>query len=77
VSRFSHAIEPSWFNPLFETFNFEPGTGQRLTAVLLAAVVVLFLLLVRMQSSVDTNERSLSYGQTSVQRASRVWDWSP
>jgi len=27
------AIEPSWFNPLFETFNFEPGTGQRLTAV--------------------------------------------
>jgi hypothetical protein len=53
------AIVPDLFNPLFETFNFEPGSGQRLTAVLLFAVVVLFLLVIRMQSSVDTNERSL------------------
>jgi hypothetical protein len=53
------AIEPSWFNPLFETFNFEPGSGQRLTAVLLAAVVVLYLLVARIQTYVDTNERSI------------------
>src|SRR5512134_2143584 len=51
------AIAPDLFNPVFETFNFEPGTGQRLTAVLLFAVVVLFLLVIRMQSYVDTNER--------------------
>ena len=52
------ALEPGWFNPLFETFNFQPGSGQRLTAVLLGAVVVLFVLIGRMQISVDTNERS-------------------
>jgi hypothetical protein len=52
---------PSLFDPLFEVFNFspEPGAGQRLTAVLLFAVVILFLLLIRMQSEVDTNERSM------------------
>ncbi len=53
------AIAPSLFNPLFEVFNFEPGSGQRLTAVLLVAVVVLFLLLIRTQSEADTNERSI------------------
>ena len=53
------AIQPSWFNPLFETFNFQPGTGQRLTAVLLGAVVVLFVLLARAQISADTSERSI------------------
>lgn len=67
------AISPDLFNPVFETFNFEPGTGQRLTAVLLAAVVILFLLLIRMQSYVDTNERAVrllveSLGQT-------AFDW--
>jgi hypothetical protein len=68
------AIEPSWFNPLFETFNFQPGTGQRLTAVLLAAVVVLFLLLFRMQSSVDTNERSIRLLVESIGQANFDWD---
>ena len=53
------AVEPNWFDPLFETFNFQPGSGQRLTAVLLAAVVVLYLLLARSQIYVDTNERSI------------------
>lgn len=53
------AAAPNLFNPVFEVFNFEPGSGQRLTAVLLIAVVILFLLLLRMQSYVDTNERSI------------------
>lgn len=53
------AVEPNWFDPLFETFNFQPGSGQRLTGVLLAAVVVLYLLLARSQIYVDTNERSI------------------
>jgi hypothetical protein len=64
------ALAPDLFNPIFETFNFEPGTGQRLTAVLLLSVVVLFVLVIRMQSYVDTNERSIrllveALGQTS------------
>ena len=67
------AIAPGLFNPIFETFNFRPGTGLRLTGVLLAAVVILFLLVLRLQSDVDTNERSIrllveSMGQT-------AFDW--
>ena len=68
------AIAPGLFNPLFEVFNFQPGSGQRLTAVLLVAVGVLFLLLIRMQSEVDTNERGIrqlveSFGQA-------AFDWT-
>ncbi len=68
------AIAPGLFNPLFEVFNFQPGSGQRLTAVLLLAVGVLFLLLIRMQSEVDTNERGIrqlveSFGQA-------AFDWA-
>lgn len=68
------ALFPDLFNPIFETFNFEPGTGQRLTAVLLAAVVVLFLLVIRMQSYVDTNERSIRLLVESLGQASFDWD---
>ena len=53
------AASPGLFNPLFDLFNFRPGSGRRLTAVLLFAVVILFALLVRMQSSVDLNERNI------------------
>ncbi len=53
------ALAPSLFNPLFETFNFQPGTGGRLTAVLLFAVLVLFALVIRSQSYTDVNERSI------------------
>ena len=68
------AIAPDLFNPVFETFNFEPGTGQRLTAVLLFAVVVLFLLLLRMQSYVDTNERGIRQLVESIGRSSFDWE---
>src|SRR3712207_6290958 len=68
------ALQPSWFNPIFETFNFQPGTGQRLTAVLLAAVVVLYLLVARLQSSVDTNERSIRLLVESIGQQSFDWD---
>ncbi|HEY7660337.1 MAG TPA: glycosyltransferase family 2 protein [Actinomycetota bacterium] len=68
------AIAPGLFNPIFETFNFEPGSGQRLTAVLLFAVVVLFVLLVRLQSYVDTNERSIRLLVESLGQAAFDWD---
>jgi hypothetical protein len=68
------AIAPGLFDPVFRTFNFQPGTGQRLTAVLLFAVVVLFLLLLRMQSYVDTNERSIRLLVESLGQAAFDWD---
>jgi hypothetical protein len=68
------ALVPNLFNPIFETFNFEPGTGQRLTAVLLVAVVVLFLLGIRMQSYVDTNERSIRLLVEALGQAAFDWE---
>jgi len=68
------AVSPSLFNPLFEVFNFEPGSGQRLTAVLLFAVALLFLLVIRMQSEVDTNERNMRLLVESLGQAAFDWD---
>jgi hypothetical protein len=68
------AIAPGLFNPIFETFNFQPGTGLRLTGVLLAAVVILFLLVLRLQSNVDTNERSIRLLVESMGQAAFDWD---
>src|SRR3990172_5476937 len=53
------AIAPSLFDPIFDVFNFRPGSGQRLTAVLLFAVVVLFVLVIRLESYTDVNERGI------------------
>ena len=69
------AIGPALFNPLFEIFNFEPRSGQRLTAVLLFAVAIQFLLLVRAQSEIDTNERSIRLLVESLGQA--AFDWDP
>jgi hypothetical protein len=68
------AIAPSLFNPLFRVFNFEPGSGQRLTAVLLFAVVILFLLVIRMQSEADTSERSIRLLVESLGQMAFDWD---
>ena len=68
------AIAPGLFNPLFETFNFQPGTGLRLTGVLLGAVLFLFLLVLRLQSDVDTNERSIRLLVESMGQAAFDWD---
>jgi hypothetical protein len=70
------AIAPNLFNPVFETFNFEPepGAGQRLTAVLLFAVIILFLLLFRMQSYVDTSERSIRLLVEAMGQSAFDWD---
>src|SRR5262245_18425200 len=68
------AIAPGLFNPLFETFNFQPGTDMRLTGVLLAAVVILFLLVLRLQSTVDTNERSIRLLVESLGQTAFDWD---
>jgi hypothetical protein len=67
------ALVPNLFNPVFETLNFRPGTGQRLTGALMIAVIVLFALLFRMQTYVDSNERSIRLLVESL--AQREFDW--
>jgi hypothetical protein len=68
------AIAPGLFNPLFEVFNFQPGNGQRLTAVLLFAVGVLFVLLIRLQFEVDTSERGIRQLVESFGQSAFDWD---
>jgi hypothetical protein len=53
------AAFPNLFDPVFDTFNFQPGDNRRLVALLLAAVVVLFLLLFRLQGHSDRSERAI------------------
>jgi hypothetical protein len=54
------AIAPVVFQPLFDLFNFgHKGTGQRLIAVSLFGLLVLFALILRNMSYTDTNERSI------------------
>jgi len=53
------AIWPGIFDPVFRTFNFEPGNDRRLIFVLMVAALVLFLLVLRVQTSADVNERSI------------------
>lgn len=53
------AVFPDLFDPVFDTFNFAPGNNRRLIAVLVAAVVVLFLMLFRLQGHADRSERAI------------------
>ncbi len=53
------ALAPSLFNPIFTRFNFGPGNDRRLIFVLMVAVLVLFGLVLRVQSISDVNERSI------------------
>ncbi|GIU96782.1 MAG: hypothetical protein KatS3mg013_0585 [Actinomycetota bacterium] len=47
------AAAPHAFDPLFETFNFQPGNNGRLIALLLAATALLFLLWFRAQATAE------------------------
>jgi len=53
------AIAPGLFNPIFEAFKLNPGTGKRLIGLLLFAVVVLFALLIRTMAGTDSAVRSI------------------
>src|SRR6266496_6631030 len=54
------AIAPVVFQPLFDLFNFgKKGSGQRLIAVELFGLLILFALLVRNMVYTDQNERAL------------------
>jgi hypothetical protein len=53
------AALPNLFDPVFDTLNFQAGNNRRLVALLLGAVVVLFLLLFRLQGHSDRSERAI------------------
>jgi hypothetical protein len=53
------AIWPNLFDPVFTTFNFQAGNDRRLIFILMVAAVVLFFLVLRVQSQADVNERSI------------------
>jgi hypothetical protein len=53
------AIWPNLFDPVFTTFNFQAGNDRRLIFVLMVAALVMFFLLLRVQSQADVNERSI------------------
>ncbi len=53
------SLAPSAFNPVFETFNFEPGNNGRLIGLLLVASALMFMLVFRLQAISDRNDRSI------------------
>ena len=53
------AIRPSIYGPLFSEFNIAPGNERRLIFIVVLAVIVLFGLLVRLQSESDSSERAI------------------
>jgi hypothetical protein len=68
------AIVPDLFNPIFDLLHFRPGSGRRLTALLLLAVAVLFALVIRLQSHVDVNERNIRLLVEAFGRERFDWD---
>jgi hypothetical protein len=68
------AIVPDLFNPIFDLLHFRPGSGRRLTALLLVAVAVLFALVIRLQSHVDVTERNIRLLVEAFGRERFDWD---
>lgn len=67
------SLQPNLFNPLFESFNFQPGNQRRLIGALIAATVVLFVLQVRTMSQSDTNSQAIR--QLVEALAVQSFDW--
>src|SRR5947209_4849635 len=61
------AISPTLFNPIFDTFHFGEGNNRRL-------IFVLILLLLRLQSQADVNERSIRLLVEALGRERFDWD---
>ena len=68
------AIRPSLYGPLFAWFNVAPGNERRELFTLVLAVIVLFFLVLRVQSAGDTNERSLRLLVEALGRERFDWD---
>jgi hypothetical protein len=68
------AAWPNLFNPVFDALNFRPGSGQRLIGALLIAVSILFALVFRLQSHVDSSERSMRLLVEALAQKDFDWD---
>jgi hypothetical protein len=68
------AVSPSFFNPLFDAFNFRPGNDRRLIGVLFMAVIILFGLFLRVLSEADVNERSMRLLVEALGQKGFPWD---
>ena len=53
------ALWPDAYDFAFDAFNADPGNNRRLILLLMIAVIVLFGLILRLESSSDVNERSI------------------
>jgi hypothetical protein len=53
------AVWPDVYDFAFDAFNADPGNNRRLIFLLMVAVIVLFGLILRLESSSDTNDRSI------------------
>ena len=53
------ALVPRFFNPLFDTFNFQQGNQRQLIAALVFAAFILFALVLRTSSNTDANAASI------------------
>jgi hypothetical protein len=53
------AVWPDAYDFAFDAFNADPGNNRRLIFLLMIAVIVLFGLILRLESSSDVNERSI------------------
>jgi hypothetical protein len=69
------AVWPNLFNPVFDVLHFQPGQPmRRLTGALMLAVIVLFALVLRIQTSMDSNERSIRLLVESLAQKDFDWD---
>ena len=68
------AIRPSVYGPLFSWFDVAPGNERRVLFVVILAVIVLFFLVVRVQSEGDTNERTIRLLVEALGRERFDWD---
>ena len=68
------AIRPSVYGPLFGWFDVAPGNERRVLFVAILAIIVLFFLVVRVQSEGDTNERMIRLLVEALGRERFDWD---
>ncbi len=68
------AIQPNWFNFLFDTLRFRRGNNQRLIGALLIGEIVLFALLLRNWSEIDGTKLSVRHLVESLAVQSFDWD---
>jgi len=68
------SLRPSAFDPVFGWFDVQPGAERRVIFVLIVGVLVLFFLVLGLQSGSDTNDRGLRLLIEALGRERFDWD---